>query len=50
MLKQYHGDANTERSTLPLFPVKMQDGKEEFEVEYIISHWRQRGKSLYLVK
>jgi hypothetical protein len=29
MLKPYHGDANTERATLPL-PVIMQDGEEEF--------------------
>jgi hypothetical protein len=50
MLKPYHGDANTERATLPPLPVVMQDGEEEFEVEYIISHRRQRGKSQYLVK
>jgi Chromo (CHRromatin Organisation MOdifier) domain len=50
MLKPYHGDANTERATLPPLPVIMQDGEEEFEVESIISHQRQRGKSQYLVK
>jgi hypothetical protein len=50
MLKPYHGDANTERATLPPLPVIMQDGEEEFEVESIISHRRQRGKSQYLVK
>jgi Chromo (CHRromatin Organisation MOdifier) domain len=49
-LKPYHGDANTERATLPPLPVVMQDGEEEFEVESIISHRRQRGKSQYLVK
>jgi hypothetical protein len=49
MLKPYHGDANTERATLPPLPVVMQDGEEEFEVEIIISHRRQRGKSQYLV-
>jgi hypothetical protein len=27
----------------------MQDGEDEFEVEYIISHRHQRGKSQYLV-
>jgi hypothetical protein len=48
MLKLYHGDANTERATLPPLPV--QDGEEEFEVESIISHRCQRGKSQYLVK
>jgi hypothetical protein len=32
MLKQYHGDANTERATLPPLPVVMQDGEEEFEL------------------
>jgi hypothetical protein len=32
MLKPYHGDANTERATLPPLPVVMQDGEEEFEV------------------
>jgi Chromo (CHRromatin Organisation MOdifier) domain len=50
MLKPYHGDSNTERATLPPLPVVMQDGEEEFEVESIISHRRQRGKSQYLVK
>jgi Chromo (CHRromatin Organisation MOdifier) domain len=50
MLKPYHGDASTERATLPPLPVVMQDGEEEFEVESIISHRRQRGKSQYLVK
>jgi hypothetical protein len=50
MLKPYHGDANTERATLPPFPVIMQDGEEEFEVKYIISHRRQRGLFQYLVK
>jgi hypothetical protein len=50
MLKPYHGDANTERATLPPLPVVMQDGEKEFEVESIISHRRQRGKSQYLVK
>jgi Chromo (CHRromatin Organisation MOdifier) domain len=50
MLKQYHGDANTERATLPLLPVVMQDGEEEFKVESIISHRHQRGKSQCLVK
>jgi hypothetical protein len=50
MLKLYHGDANTERANLPPLPVVMQYGEEEFEVEYIISHRRQRGKSQYLVK
>jgi Chromo (CHRromatin Organisation MOdifier) domain len=50
MLKPYHGDANTERATLPPLPVVMQDGEEEFEVEYIISHRRHRGKFQYLVK
>jgi Chromo (CHRromatin Organisation MOdifier) domain len=50
MLKPYHGDANTERANLPPLPVVMKDGEEEFEVEYIISHRRQRGKSQYLVK
>jgi hypothetical protein len=28
----------------------MQDGEEEFEVESIVSHRRQRGTSQYLVK
>jgi hypothetical protein len=32
MLKQYHGDANTERATLPPLPVVMQDGEEDFEL------------------
>jgi Chromo (CHRromatin Organisation MOdifier) domain len=50
MPKPYHGDANTERANLPPLPVVMQDGEEEFEVESIISHRRQRGKSQYLVK
>jgi Chromo (CHRromatin Organisation MOdifier) domain len=50
MLKPYHVDANTEPSTLPPLPVVMQDGEEEFEVESIISHRRQRSKSQYLVK
>jgi hypothetical protein len=50
ILKPYHGDANTERATLPPLPVIMQDGEEEFEVESIISHRRQRGRSQYLVK
>ena len=50
ILKPYHGDASTERATLPPLPVIMQDGEEEFEVESIISHRRQRGKSQYLVK
>jgi hypothetical protein len=50
MLKPYHGDANTERAILAPLPVIMQDGEEEVEVEYIISHRRQRGKSQYLVK
>jgi Chromo (CHRromatin Organisation MOdifier) domain len=50
MLKPYHGDANTERATLPPLPAVMQDGEEEFEVDSIISHRRQRGKSQYLVK
>jgi Chromo (CHRromatin Organisation MOdifier) domain len=50
MLKPCHGDANTERATLPPLPVVTQDGEEEFEVESIISHRRQRGKSQYLVK
>jgi hypothetical protein len=50
VLKPYHGDANAERMTLPLLPVVMQGGVEEFEVESIISHRRQRGKSQYLVK
>jgi hypothetical protein len=45
MLKPYHDDANTARATLPPLHVVMEDGEEEFEVEYIISHWRQRGKS-----
>jgi hypothetical protein len=49
MLKPYHGDANTERATLPPLPAIMQDGEEEFEVESIISHRRQRGKPQYLV-
>jgi hypothetical protein len=37
---------------IPLFnvPVVMQDGEEEFKVESIISHRRQRGNSQYLVK
>jgi hypothetical protein len=47
MLKPYHDDANTERATLPPLPVVMQDGEEEFEVESIISHRRQRGKSQF---
>jgi Chromo (CHRromatin Organisation MOdifier) domain len=50
MLKPYHGDANTERANLPPLPVVMRDGEEELEVESIISHRRQRGKSQYLVK
>jgi hypothetical protein len=50
MLKQYQGDVNTERATLPSLPVVMQDGEEEFEVESIISHRHQRGKSQHLVK
>jgi hypothetical protein len=50
MLKPYDGDANTERATLPPLPVVMQDGEVEFEVESIISHRRQCGKSQYLVK
>jgi Chromo (CHRromatin Organisation MOdifier) domain len=50
MLKPYHGDANTERATLPPLPLVMQDGEKEFEEESIISHRRQRGKSQYLVK
>jgi Chromo (CHRromatin Organisation MOdifier) domain len=50
VLKPYHGDANTERATLPPLPVVMQDGEEEFEVETTISHRRQRDKSQYLVK
>jgi Chromo (CHRromatin Organisation MOdifier) domain len=50
MLKPYHGDANTERATLPPLPVVMKDVEEEFEVESIISHRRQCGKSQYLVK
>jgi hypothetical protein len=43
MLKPYHRDANTERATLPPLPMFMQNGEEEFEVESIISHRRQRG-------
>jgi hypothetical protein len=50
MMKPYQGDANTERATLPPLPAVMQDVEEEFEVEFIISHRRQRGKSQYLVK
>jgi hypothetical protein len=50
MLKTYLGDANNELATLPTLPVIMQEGNEEFEVESIISHRRQRGKSQYLVK
>jgi hypothetical protein len=50
VLKPYHGDADTERATLPPLPVVIQDGEEVFEVESIISHRRQRGKSQYLVK
>jgi Chromo (CHRromatin Organisation MOdifier) domain len=50
MLKPYNGDANTERGTLPPLPVVMQDGEEEFELESIVSHRRQRGKFQYLVK
>jgi Chromo (CHRromatin Organisation MOdifier) domain len=50
MLKPYHCDESTERATLPPLPVVMQDGEEEFEMEYIISHRRQLGKSQYLVK
>jgi hypothetical protein len=50
MLKPYHCDENTESATLPPLPVVMQDGEEEFEMEYIISHRRQLGKSEYLVK
>jgi hypothetical protein len=43
MLKPYHVDANTEQATLPPLPVIMQEREEEFEVESIISHRRQRG-------
>jgi Chromo (CHRromatin Organisation MOdifier) domain len=50
MLKSYHGDVNTERANLPPLPMIMQDGEVEFEVESIISHQRQRGKSQYLLK
>jgi Chromo (CHRromatin Organisation MOdifier) domain len=49
ILKPYHGDANTERATLPPLSVIVQDGEGELEVESIISHLRQRGKSQYLV-
>jgi hypothetical protein len=31
-LKPHDGDANTDRATLPPFPVIMQDGEEGFEV------------------
>jgi hypothetical protein len=50
MLTPYHNDANTKRATLRPLPVVMQDGEEEFEVESIISHRRQRSKSQYLLK
>jgi hypothetical protein len=50
MLKPYHGDAKTERTTLPPLPVVMQDGEEEFGVEIVVSVRRQRGKPKYLIK
>jgi hypothetical protein len=50
MLKSYHGGANTERATLPPLPVIIKNGEEMFEVESIISHRRQHGKSQYLLK
>ena len=50
MLKPYHGDAKTERTTLPPLPVVMRDGEEEFEVESVVSYRRHRGKPQYLIK
>ena len=50
MLKPYHGDSSSKRSTLPPLPVILQNGEEEFEAESIISYRRQRGKPQFLVK
>jgi hypothetical protein len=50
MLKPYHGEAKTERTTLPPLPVVMRDGEEEFEVESVVSYRRHRGKPQYLIK
>jgi hypothetical protein len=50
MLKSYHGGANTDRATIPPLPVIMKNGEEMFEVESIIIHRRQHGKSQYLLK
>ena len=50
MLKPYHGDAKTERTTLPPLPVVMRDGEEEFEVESVVSYRQHRGKPQYLIK
>jgi hypothetical protein len=50
MLKPYHSDAKTERTTLPPLPVVMRDGEEEFEVASVVSYRRHRGKPQYLIK
>jgi hypothetical protein len=50
MLKPYHGDAKTERTTLSPLPVVMRDGEEEFQVESVVSYRRHRGKPQYLIK
>jgi hypothetical protein len=50
MLKPYHGDAKTERTTLPPLPVVMRDGEEEFGVESVVSCRRHRGYSQYMIK
>jgi hypothetical protein len=44
MPKQYHGDAKTDRTTLPPLPVVIRDGEEEFEMESVVSYRRHRGK------
>jgi hypothetical protein len=40
MMKHCHGDAKTERTTLPPLPVDMRDAEEEFEVESVVSYRR----------
>jgi hypothetical protein len=40
ILKPYHGDAKTERNTLPPLHIVMRDGEEEFEVESVVSYRR----------
>jgi hypothetical protein len=50
MLKLYHGDSKTERTTLTPLPVVMRHGDEEFEVESVVSYRRHRCKPHYLIK